>query len=384
MEFVGIDLGASSTRYVSHKGKIGVLPNNMVFLDQNTRVDLEPYSSEIEGALDVTIETDKESKYFPVRVLVGDLAMRYSPTNQRPSGISNKHTQQINYVSAILAAAVCKHKNGMGDNFDIYLALPPVEVNSAKDYVKEQLCGTYKVTFNKLGITYEFTVQNVACYEESFLALLAYFFDMNGKPKPAAQKYGYGNVLGLDIGASTTDLAVASNMRYIEKSGQTFKTGGNIARDFLADDLRAMYGFDVPVEIAEMAIAEGRIQLGNTYEDISKYVESAKKKFAEQVVEQIQGYFRKINIPIQSIRAIVVSGGGSMRSEYVDENMNIVITSQPMSHYITEELHKVCPGIEVEPYSENPRYANISGLFIRASIDVARRKAAMTNASNAG
>lgn len=376
MDFVGIDLGASSTRYVTQNTKIGVLPNNMVFLDRNARVDLIPYSDEIEGALDVTIEKDGTSEYFPVRVLVGDMANRYSPTNQRPSGMSNKHTQRINYVSAILAAAICKHKNGLGDNIDLYVALPPVEVTSAKDYVSEQLCGKYTVTFHKTGLVQQFTVGSVNCYEESFLAILAYFFDMSGKPRNTAQKYGFGNLLSLDIGASTTDLAVVSNMRYLEKSGQTFKTGGNVARDFLIDDLRALYGYDVPVDIADIAMAEGRIQMGNTYEDISQYVESAKKKFAEQVVEQIQGYFRKVNIPIQSIRAIVVSGGGSMRSEYVDDQQNVVVTSKPMSDYITEELNKVCPGVEVEPYSDNPRFANITGLFIRANIDIARKKAA--------
>lgn len=374
MEFVALDLGASSTRYVSNNGKVGILPNNMVFLPMEARVDLEPYNDEIEGALDVTIECDKESEHFPVRVLIGSMAERYSPTNVRPSVLMNKYMQQINYVSAVVASAVSKIKNNLGDNLLLYLALPPIEVSIGKDKVKESLIGRYKVTFNKLNKTVEFNIVDVTCFEESFMAILSYFFDVNGKLREQAKKYSTGNILSLDIGASTTDLVVVSDMKYIERSGQTYKTGGNVAREFLRDDLRALYGYDVPEELADMAMAEGRIQMGNRYEDISKYVEAAKQKFAAQVVEQMQSYFRKVNIPIQSIRAIIVSGGGSMRSEYVDESGNVVITSEPMSYYITKELNKVCPGVEVESHID-ARLANIYGLFIRANIDLRKRMA---------
>lgn len=374
MEFVALDLGASSTRYVSNNGKVGILPNNMVFLPMEARVDLEPYNDEIEGALDVTIECDKESEHFPVRVLIGSMAERYSPTNVRPSVLMNKYMQQINYVSAVVASAVSKIKNNLGDNLLLYMALPPIEVSIGKDKVKESLIGRYKVTFNKLNKTVEFNIVDVTCFEESFMAILSYFFDVNGKLREKAKKYSTGNILSLDIGASTTDLVVVSDMKYIERSGQTYKTGGNVAREFLRDDLRALYGYDVPEELADMAMAEGRIQMGNRYEDISKYVEAAKQKFAAQVVEQMQSYFRKVNIPIQSIRAIIVSGGGSMRSEYVDESDNVVITSEPMSYYITKELNKVCPGVEVESHID-ARLANIYGLFIRANIDLRKRMA---------
>ena len=373
MEFVALDLGASSTRYISNNGKVGILPNNMQFIQLNTRVDLEPYNDEIEGALDITIECDKESEFFPVRVLVGSMAARYSPTNVRPSVMTNKYVQKINYVSAVLASAVCKEKNVLGEELIGYVGLPPVEVNIARDIIRNNLVGHYKVTFNKLDKQVEFDIVNVGCFEESFMAILSYFFDVNGKLREQAKKYGYGNVLSLDIGASTTDLVVVSDMKYLERSGQTYKTGGNVAREFLRDDLRALYGYDVPDEIADIAMAEGRIQMGNSYEDISSLVESAKQRFAAQVVEQMHSYFRKVNIPIQTIRAIIVSGGGSMRSEYVAEDGSVVVTSQPMSYYITQELNKVCPGVEVEPHVLDARLANIYGLFIRANIDIRKR-----------
>jgi hypothetical protein len=374
MNFVALDLGASSSRYVGNDGKIYVLPNNMVFLEEDTQVDLNPYDSTIEESLDVSIKVDRDSLYFPARVLIGNLANRHSYTNVRPSVIANKAMQRINYISAVVGVAVSRLRESIrGEKVIVYLGLPPIEVKIAKERVKENLIGKYQVTFNKLHKEVEFEIVDVVCCEESFMAILSYFFDEYGRLREGSKKYGRGNILSLDIGASTTDLSIVTDMKYVEKSGQTYKTGGNVARDFLIDDLRALYGYDVPHELADAAMAEGRIQMGNSYENIEELVKSAKQKFAAQVVEQIQGYFRKVNIPLQSIRAIVVSGGGSMPSKYI-ENGEVHLTSEPMSSYITKELNNICKGVEVEQHAINPRKANITGMFIRANLDIRKRK----------
>lgn len=375
MSFVAADLGASSTRYVSNTGKVHVLPNNMVFIDKDANVDQEPYSNDVESALDVTIECDNGSKHFPARVLIGSMATRYSASSSRPSVMMNKHVQRINYISAVMTVALSKMKYVMSDSVDVYIALPPIEVKTAKDIVAQNLVGNYTVTFHKLNdMQVKFRIDSVSSFEESFMAMLAYFFDMNGQVRDASKRYASGAVLSMDIGASTTDLAVVQNMQYLEKSGKTYKTGCNIAREFLSDYIRAEYGFDVPPEIGDLALAEGRIQMGDTYRDCSEAVEKAKRAFAEQIVEQIQGYFRTVNIPLQTIRAIVVSGGGSMEGSYISEDGKRIATSQPISRFITEELNKVCSGVAVEQFPNNPRLANIMGLFVRANIDMHRKQ----------
>ena len=380
MHFVCADLGASSTRYTSNTGKIEVMPNNMVFIGDDTRVDQEPYSSDIESALDVVIESDNKCEYFPARVLVGQMAERYSSINERPTVLKNKHVQRVNYISAVLSVALSKHKHNLEENVGLYIALPPGEVKVAKDVLKENLVGNYVVTCKKLNnMKVKFKIEDVNTYEESFMAMLAYFFEMTGTVREQAKQYARGTVLSMDIGASTTDLAVIQNMKYLERSGQTFRTGGNIARDILVDRIREQYGFDAPVEMAELAMAEGRIQFGRGYQDCSNDVEAAKRTFAAQIVDQMQGYFRKINIPINGIMAIVVSGGGSMQGQYVNNDGKVIVTSKPMSYYITEELNKVCPGVAVEHFSDNPRLANITGLFIRANVDIKRKEKAITD-----
>ena len=378
MSFVAVDIGASGTRFVSDQGKISAINNNMVFLQVGDEVDLEPYDNNIENALEVDIIKEEESEYFPVKALIGQMAERYSSNNERPSVMKNKHTQAINYISAITAVALSKVRFGLGEDIELYLALPPIEARTAKKHINNVLNGRYTVTFPKYngGLTVEFNITSVSSFEESFMAMVSYFFEMNGLPKASSKKYMSGNILSLDIGASTTDLAIVKDGRYLDKSGQTYKTGGNIARDYLIDSIRAKYGFDIPVEDAETTMAEGRIQLGNTYEDVSDLVAEAKHNFARSVVNQMQGYFRQVDIPIQTIRAIVVSGGGSMQGQFVDANGEIVETSKPMSYYITEALKEVCPGVEVEQHGESPRLANIAGLFIRAKVDMAKKRKA--------
>lgn len=373
--FVACDIGASNTRFLSNDGSIHVLPNNMVFIRQDERVDLMPNSNDVESALDITIECDNGCNHFPARVLIGQMATRYSASNVRPSILQNKSQQRINYISAIAAVALNLFKIGRADELDLYLALPPVEVKGAKDLVRNNLVGKYTVTFHKMGnFRVEFSIRDVHIFEESFLAIMSYFFNMDGSVRDTASKYASGSILSLDIGASTTDLAVVTNMKYLEKSGQTYKTGGNVARDYLANYIRANAGYDVTDEMAESAIAEGRIQYGNDYMDCSDAVSEAKRELANQIVNQMQTYFRMVNIPMQTIRAIVVSGGGSMEGFYVDGNGETHHTSNPISDYITDELSKVCSGIMVERFEENPRMANVMGLFIRANIENHRRK----------
>jgi hypothetical protein len=236
MSFVALDIGASNTRFTSDNGRIDVLPNNMVMLGKETKVDLEVTDDSIENiknALEVQIEKDGESEFFPMHVLIGSMASRYASTNKRPSVNGSKYSQPVNYASAITAIAVNKLMFNLAEDIDLYIALPPIEVKTAKEIVKNNFVGKYKVVFPKLngGTTINFNITNVVCYEESFMAMLSYFFDMNGKMKESAKKYATGCLLSLDIGASTTDIAIVQGGKYLEMSGQTYRTGGNVARD---------------------------------------------------------------------------------------------------------------------------------------------------------
>lgn len=372
-EKIELDLGASGSRLCQKKGIVDTLPNNMVFLDMDTNIDLVPYTDSITDSLEVFIEREGvfDNPMFPCHVLIGSMAERYSPANERPSVASNKLVQRVNYVSAVVSAAYLKLKHNCESNMQLYLALPPVEVKNGKVTANEQMCGKYRITLPKFngGQVVELVIDEVRCYEESYLALMSFLFTPEGKIKEESRPYMVGYTLSVDIGASTCDLALMKDGKYQEKSGKTYKVGGNVAREHLTDSIREMFGYDLPIEEAEVVMREGRVRVGATYQVITDKIEAAKKHLAEAISEQISSYFRQINIPIQMVGNIVVSGGGSLESSYVEEDGQVVKTSNPTAMYLTDYIHQICREVNVTYYGNGSRLANITGLFIKASVD---------------
>ena len=130
---------------------------------------------------------------------------------------------------------------------------------------------------------------------------------------------------------------------------------------------------DLPIPDAERTMAEGRLQLGNTFDDVSDLVNIAKTDLAKQLTQYMQTYFKRVNIPIQTINAIIVSGGGSVQSQYSKDTGEIVKTSEPMSYFVTNELKSWSSGTDVIEYGEEARFANIKGLYIKAKFDSIRK-----------
>lgn len=374
MNFVGVDLGASSTRAVSQTARIGVIDNNIVTLAEDETVRIVPYDAELDSALEVRIRKSGPSTMFPKHVLIGMMAERYSNVNLRPSVQQQKYLQEINYISAITGAATSRILFDTPERITLYLAVPPAELKKAEEAFKKELVGDFEVEFPKYngGTTVKLSIEDVKCQEESVMSIVSFFFDMNGTARPEAVKYiTNGNVLSMNIGASTTDLAVVKNGRYLEKTGKTIPVGGNIARDYLVEKINDEYGFELPYNEADIAMKEGRLRLGNGYEDISKLVSEAKDALAAAIVDRMDPYFKGIGIPLQTLNAIVVSGGGSLRSGY-KEGDTMIYTSEPMSSFVTNRIKGWFSQIEVIPYGDEARYADVKGLYIRAQVDAVK------------
>lgn len=373
LDFVDIDLGASNTRITGASGNIIVMPNNMCNLTGKDVVAdrIESNDEVLENNLDITItklDDKSENPMFPVRAMYGKMAERYSTSQVRPNSLSHKSEQLVNYVSAIMGVAVQRLREGIGENIVLFLAVPPVELHKARERF-QSLLGRYEVKFNKYlnGAKTTFNIVDVECDSESVLAMASMLFSADGKVRPEAKSLLKKRVLSVDIGASTSDLCACENGKPIDMASRTYKIGGNIARAYFINLIRENYGFDLPLADAEQAIAEGRMQVGDDYVDVSNYVIESKMQLAERVVQYMQTYFGEIDMPIQSFNAVMVSGGGSMQGQYVDEATNdVVVTSSPLSTYVVEPLQKVCKTISVVHYGDDARYANIRGLLLKS------------------
>ncbi len=368
MNTICVDQGASSTRYVVNEGPIWVNPNNMVFIDEDVDTYLVPNSNDLFDNFDITInKIEGETAYFPVRALIGTLAERYKPTNLRPSMNSNKSKQRVNYVSIITAVASGIMSSGIDPTVAVIIDFPPLEANKmTADYIRSQLIGTFKVKFNTFNREIIFEIKDAKIVSESEQASVAFFFNEKGVPRVETAKYNRGYVLSCDIGASTSDFVLIKDRRFQERTGQTYKIGGNVIKEIIKNRVRTIYGSELTDENAEVVITEGRLPYGSTYKDMSKELISAKKEFAEMLAQNIDSYFGTVGVPLMGIKAIFVSGGGSMKSSYFDTETNQeVVTSEPVSEYLTEALRNICDGIDVVGYpDDNPRMANIVGTML--------------------
>jgi hypothetical protein len=381
MQFLAVDIGASNTRYVGSNAKVKVLPNNMAFIPTSTVVDLETEGSKVEDALDCVITAKNENGTFQQRVLIGSLARRFSPNNLRPeNGSRRKFEQPVNIISVVVSAALAQIHFQIEEEIKLYLALPPSEVTYSKEEARKAFMGEYTVELLKFGggLTKKVHIVDCVVRPEAALSLTSFFFGMDGQPRPEAEPYESGTVMSMDIGASTVDFCIAQDCRFIESSARTYKGGGNLAIEYLINRLSGEKSIQIPRDIAEKVMAEGRIFMNNKYVDVSDIVVAAKQELANTIVMLSLEYFNSIQTPISLINAAIVSGGGSLKSSYVDDAKGIVETSEPISGYILEAFKEKAPGIIAVDHSDAPRYANIHGLYTIAMFDAYRQKAAGT------
>lgn len=397
--FAAIDLGASGSRVCTDNGLISVLPNSVTYLPVGQVSELASDVSEIEFNLEVQIEKLGDTTaqdIFPANVLMGTMAERYRGTPDRPKVDAHKYMQRINYISSVVSVAVMIMKYGTetarfeGDVpvVSLYLAVPPIEHSKAGEVFKEKLVGKYKVTFHKFegGKSVTFIIDDVFCERESMMAVTSFIFSpATMRPKDETKEFMKDYLVSVDIGASTTDIIAIKDGQFLDKTGQTFKTGGNILRDNVANMLTQKYGFSMPDEAVDKAIMEGRLQMGNNYEDISDILDIAKSEFAKSITTHLPAYFNRVGIPIQMIKGMLVSGGGSLASQYINDNGEVVETSKSMSHYVTEDLKATASGLRVIQYGGEARFANIKGLFVRARVleKIKERKRAQAQAQAA-
>lgn len=385
MLHVCTDQGASSTRFSVNNSKVYKNPNNFIEVDIESDIRNTPYTQEFVDNMDLTISKDGESDFFPVRILGGTLAERYSSSSAKPSMLSSKSRQPVNYYSVISSVVnsilLSEDAEDCKSPVDVtcYMCLPPVEItgnNENEDYVKSQLAGKYIVRLNKMDREIEFNIKEVNVYAESVLAVVAFLFNQDATQRTEMAKYNKGYILGFDLGASTADLVLIKDRRFIEHSGYTCKLGGNIIDDLMRSEIRRKFGTEVSNDDIIEAVRTGRLAYGSSYKDVSAELQKCKKQYASMLFEKVETYFASNNIGLQSIKAVFMSGGGSMQSSYMDESGKEIVTSPSVGEYIDEMLKKVCDSVDmVLSPSVNPRECNIVGLILSMNAQRKRNKA---------
>ena len=323
MNFVALDIGASGARFTTSSGAIQSLPNNVAFItkkDDSGNVVMDPTPVEVRNTdddilnnLEFIIEkTSGQSDFFPMHGLMGNMAEAYGVAMTYPNSLASKGRQPVNYLSTLIAVTLSRIQYPtLGDNISLYVALPPAELSINKENYVNNVKGSYKVNLPRYmnGQTIEFSIDTVKCYEEGVMAVRSIFQTVRGETRENYRSYIPKTLLSIDIGASTTDIAIVKGGRYLKKSGRTIRKGGNTVRSKMTDRINAKFETEINVDSANMAMAEGRVQYGGTYKDVSDILDEAKAYVAHGIIEDMVNYFSTIDIPLTSIHAIVVSGG---------------------------------------------------------------------------
>ena len=203
MEFVAIDLGASNTRFVTNNGSFSSLSNKSRFIDtikdgkrvpDLTPVNMVDIGDNLEDALELIIYKESNGfvpneqvvsmitavreysdilDMFPMHALVGTMAERFTNALDIPSGVIPKAGQRINYLSLLTCIVVSKIREGLGDDINVFVDLPPLQSQVGREVFKNILPGKYTVDLPKYrgGLRVTFNISTVKVSEESAMAM---------------------------------------------------------------------------------------------------------------------------------------------------------------------------------------------------------------------
>ncbi|MBR1454030.1 MAG: ParM/StbA family protein [Lachnospiraceae bacterium] len=379
---VAVDIGASGTRFATNDGVINTLPNNTYFVEKYVNTDsditsvideeplkIKPHTDEIYDSLEMIVHKvgAEPDDIFPMHSVVGVYADRVSGNNVTPIGTLHKSEQRVNYSSLILTCALSRLQGKVDEDITLVVAIPPLEADRAFDVFNKRLVGEYNVEFPNYngGKTVTFKISKVEVYSESVMAIISALFTKDGKINKENNEMHNGIILSIDIGASTTDLALFDGVTPITKADNTYKIGGNKVRALIVTEYKRLTGKEPSKRVIEQIVTEGREVDGNKITSYSGIVNYAKSEIAKEIISKLlENGIPNTDINISEIDYVLVSGGGSMVTKYTDDDGNDIITSKPISDFIMAEFKKYNDSVIVKQHSDTPRFANINGLII--------------------
>lgn len=377
-----LDLGASNLKGYSFLTNKRFERDNCISPVDKTAVLTEYYTSQnsddITNNLDLVIEKTEGSKpvltlkdspiseVLQERYLIGYLAKQYSLLPITPQSTKPKVIQQTTYVnmfSAIIEQILLTpalQGASQDDIIDVKLGilLPPREYmnQDAKGLFCDNIAGTYKfklVSIQKT-VTVHIAKENIIIGSECAAALGTFIFDTSGNIRQQAKKYLDGNVLAVDGGRSTTDVALINNGKPVVGSYFTIPFGGNTVVDFLNNFLSSDLLFNRPSDTElEYAVKTGFIKQGTKSIDVGQQLINAKREYVKSFVKELLSYMTAHRYSPQSIQAILFIGGAFLPTE--DKRIPsagdyVMATYKQLSPY-TEQINL-----------EDPRYANLEGI----------------------
>lgn len=335
------------------------------------------------------------------------LNMEYSNEYLRPTSTQAKLEQEVSMVTlqaAINKAACIVLESGLVDlnyarlSFSLTVLLPPIEEHAGLQALKENL---NKLTTVHLEIPFNMQIQvglGVSTKPEGVCGFFSAFFKVVGlEPVQTLETnkeldlkkgdyyiYEYKNVsiefrdentkfvdqdvLVIDIGAGTSDLALARAMEIIEDSRDTQPYGGNVVETQLINTVKKNFNLRMTKQGAAYAVQTGLAKEGTGYHIVDDLVKEAKDNYAKRFLLSLQEYFEANMIEPRRLGGVLVVGGGGLPTLRQNSDGVLEEVVEPMVKYILDHLSKLAPKIiEVDTTGLDLRQMNLEGAFILLS-----------------
>ena len=324
--------------------------------------------------------------------------MEFASTCKRPTAMSPKPSQLTTELTInlaifkayqIISKVYAQPIDKLDVSFKISALLPPIDHEMHEQALIDLFVNTKQLNIvMPVGVTLNVKIEpEVSVFSEAVAAFFAAFYTEEGGlvydnsaldidngdvlvydngqniqlvEVPENKQFMEGYVLGIDIGAGTTDIVLFLDMELIESSKDTFKQGGNTVKSIVSNSIRKAYGFTPNDATLENAIRSGVLVAGTVSHDISAIITQAKQNYSNTMLGHINQYLERMEVPLQLVKGLLVSGGGSLAS--VNEGQ---VTSPPMSDILIDFLKTISQGItNVSTGNKNLRELNIDGLGI--------------------
>lgn len=243
--------------------------------------------------------------------------------------------------------------SGLNVTWSVGVLCPPVQM-SMKDKLIDRLSGIKELsTIIPQELTIELNIESIRVFPEGISAFFAVAFNedltLRSQYKGILES---ANILVVDVGAGTTDVAVIDKFRAIEGTLDTYPIGGNNVYQQVGRQLKAEGR-----NISETALIEstvtGFVTDGSSRIDISDTISRVKEKIANALAGRIRSTFEFSMYDPRSLNYLLIVGGGSIEG-----------ISTPLGEYVLRAVKSYAPNIAILeiPEGMDVRQLNIQGL----------------------
>lgn len=400
MHYLGIDVGASLSKtgliLPDWKESLKDYSNKVWLHDGEARTsDYDLDFSKPENVLDLTIkfgesdektEFDKEIKRITDvisngRWILGKLAEDMSSNHQSLASDTLKVLQEEFYLNILgIIYSIVKERKLVSEELTVGVLVPPRDYfNAQKDVLYNILSREIKITNNTTDekLTLNLTKDQIFVKPESVVSFVSCFINDENELTEAGEKYGSLLNISVDMGHSTTDLAMMEDFKPQKFSFKTLDIATAQLLNYLSEEIQRKENGYVPPEKELMkAFYTGKLTMGAQVQWIGEELSAANKKFALELYSAIFSYLRTHGYNFQQVAAFMFNGGGSVeipnvksvRSYFMDEVNKV---SKHTESFTPNEYLSVANHVDFGNEKANlatVRYSNIIG-FMRGLRD---------------